>query len=254
MLADIQKLLDEYNKWLRENNNLREINEWVEITTPYVDRHNDHLQIYARRENGHFILTDDGYTLRDLESSGCTLATPKRQELLKMTLNGFGVKENHDELLVTATAENFPIRKHNLIQAMLAVNDLFYLAEPVIKSLFYEDVVTWLDAIDVRYTPNVKFTGVSGYDHRFDFVIPKSRRAPERILRAINRPRRDSAEAFLHAWTDTQQIRHPDSRAYALLNDIAKSVPEDVTEAFSAYDIQPVLWSKRDEAREALVA
>jgi hypothetical protein len=33
-----------------------------------------------------------------------------------------------------------------------------------------------------------------------------AQQAPERILRAINRPRRDSAEAFLHAWTDTQQV------------------------------------------------
>lgn len=254
MLSDVQQLLDRYNAWLKESNNLREVGEWIEITTPYLDRHNDQLQIYAKRENNHFILSDDGYTIRDLESSGCTLTTPKRQELLKMTLSGFGVKQSHDELIVTATRENFPLRKHSLIQAMLAVNDLFYLAEPVVKSLFYEDVVAWLDASDVRYTPKVKFTGVSGYDHLFDFVIPKSRRAPERILRAINRPRRDSAEAFLHAWTDTQQIRPPDSQAYAVLNDTARLVPEDVSEAFTAYNIKPVLWSQREEVRDQLAA
>jgi Domain of unknown function DUF1828/Domain of unknown function DUF1829 len=254
MLEDIQKLLDRYNAWLKESNNLREIGDWIEITTPYLDRHNDQIQIFARRENGHFVLSDDGYIIRDLESSGCTLATPKRQELLKMTLNGFGVRQNRDELLVTATPENFPLRKHNLIQAMLAVNDLFYLAEPIVKSLFYEDVVAWLDASDVRYTPKVKFTGVSGYDHLFDFVIPKSRQAPERILRAINRPRRDSAEAFLHAWTDTQQVRPPDSLAFAVLNDLGQQVPADVPEAFAAYNITPVLWSQRETVKAQLVA
>lgn len=254
MLSDIKELLDRYTAWLNESANLREIGEWVEITTPYIDRHNDQLQIYARRENGHFILSDDGYTIRDLEGSGCTLTTPKRQKLLRMTLNGFGVKQSQDELLVNATRENFPLRKHSLIQAMLAVNDMFYLAEPVVKSLFYEDVVAWLDASDVRYTPKVKFTGVSGYDHLFDFVIPKSRQAPERILRAINRPRRDSAEAFLHAWTDTLQVRPPDSQAYAVLNDIGRPVPEDVSEAFSAYNIRPVLWTQREEVRKQLAA
>ena len=254
MLSDIQELLDRYNAWLKEGSHLREVDDWVEITTPYVDRHNDQLQIYARRENGHFLLSDDGYIIRDLETSGCTLATAKRQELLKMTLNGFGVKQNHDELLVTATPENFPLRKHNLIQAMLAVNDLFYLAEPIVKSLFYEDVVAWLDESDVRYTPKVKFTGVSGYDHLFDFVIPKSKRAPERIMRAINRPRRDIAEAFLHAWTDTQQVRAKDSLAFAVLNDIGRPVPDDVPEAFTAYHIRPVLWTQRDQVREELAA
>ena len=137
---------------------------------------------------------------------------------------------------------------------MLAVNDLFYLAEPIVKSQFYEDVVAWLDASDVRYTPKVKFTGVSGYDHLFDFVIPKSRSAPERILRAINRPRRDSAEAFLHAWSDTQQVRPPDSLAFAILNNMAQPVPSDVPEAFAAYNIRPVLWTRREDVRLELVA
>jgi hypothetical protein len=254
MLSDIQGLLDRYSAWLKESSNLREIGDWVEITTPYLDRHNDQLQIYARPENGHFVLSDDGYTIRDLESSGCALTTPKRQELLKLTLNGFGVKQHVDELQVTATSENFPLRKHNLIQAMLAVNDMFYLAEPVVKSLFYEDVVAWLDLSEIRFTPKVKFTGVSGYDHLFDFVIPKSKRAPERILRAVNRPRRDSAESLLHAWTDTQQVRPPDSLAFAVLNDIGQSVPTDVSEAFTAYNVRPVLWSRCEEVREELAA
>ena len=56
---------------------------------------------------------------------------------------------------------------------MLAVSDLLYLAEPVVKSLFFEDVVMWLDEADVRYTPKIKFTRISGYDHLFDFVISK---------------------------------------------------------------------------------
>ncbi len=254
MLSDIEKLIDRYNQWLRESHFLREVGDWVEITTPYLDRHNDQMQIYARRENGHFVLSDDGYTIRDLETSGCTLTTPKRQELLTMTLNGFGVKRHHDGLEVRATQENFPLRKHNLIQAMLAVNDLFYLAEPVVKSLFYEDVVAWLNENDVRFTPKIKFTGVSGYDHLFDFVIPKSRKAPERILRAINRPRRDSAEAFLHAWSDTQQVRPPDSRAFAILNDVGQQVPSDVSEAFGAYNIKPVMWSQRESVRAELAS
>lgn len=79
-----------------------------------------------------------------------------------MTLNGFGVKLNNGALEVRASPENFALRKHSLIQAMLAVNDLFYLATPMVSSLFYEDVVAWLDQNDIRYTPNVKFAGKTG--------------------------------------------------------------------------------------------
>src|SRR5271165_3981939 len=145
VVTEIEKLLHNYHVWLRDKTTLRQLNrEWVEITTPYLDRHNDSLQIYARAENGGYVLTDDSYIIRDLEASGCSLHTEKRQDLLRMTLNGFGVKLEHDTLEIHATSENFPLRKHSLIQAMLAVNDLFYLAKPVVESLFFEDVIVWL--------------------------------------------------------------------------------------------------------------
>jgi len=228
--------------------------EWVEITTPYIDRHNDALQIYARAENGGYVLTDDRYTIHDLEASGCNLHTEKRQDLLRMTLNGFGVKLENEALEVHATPENFPLRKHSLIQAMLAVNDLFYLAKPVVESLFFEDVVAWLEANEIRYTPKVKFTGTSGYDHLFDFVIPKSRKQPERILQAITRPTRESALSFIYAWGDTRQVRSPESRAYAVLNDTEQPVSGAVAEAFRAYQIQAVPWHDRAQVVPDLAA
>jgi hypothetical protein len=198
-VVEIEQLLHNYRSWLRDKTTLRELNgEWIEITTPYLDRHNDALQIYVRSENGGYVLTDDRYTIHDLEASGCNLHTDKRQDLLKMTLNGFGVRLSEEALEVHATAENFPLKKHSLTQAMLAVNDLFYLTKPVVESLFFEDVVSWLEANEIRYTPEVKFTGVSGYDHLFNFVIPKSRKQPERIVQAINRPTRETGLSFIN--------------------------------------------------------
>jgi len=45
MITDVQALLDKYIAWLKDKNILREVKDWVEITTPYLDRHNDYLQI-----------------------------------------------------------------------------------------------------------------------------------------------------------------------------------------------------------------
>jgi hypothetical protein len=211
MIQDIQKRLDDYVAWLKDKTALRQIDQGVEITTPFLDRHNDYVQIYAKKANGSYILTDDGYTIIDLEQSGCKLDSRKRQDLLRMTVNGFGVQVHDKALEVHAAAGNFALRKHNLVQAILAVNDMFYLAMPMVASLFYEDVVAWLDRHDIRYTPKVKFTGKTGYDHMFDFVIPKSRRQPERILQTVNRPGRETAQAAVLAWFDTREVRPPDA-------------------------------------------
>ena len=254
MIQEIDRLLNDYVAWLKDKTILQQIDNWVEITTPYLDRHNDYVQIYAKKSNGGFILTDDGYTIDDLEQSGCKLESRRRQDLLKMTLNGFGVQLHDKALEVHATPANFALRKHNLVQAVLAVNDMFYLAAPMVANLFYEDVAAWLDLHEIRYTPNVKFTGKTGYDHRFDFVIPKSRQQPERIVKAVNRASRDTAEAVAFSWIDTREVRPPDSRAYAMLNDSEQSVSQPIIDALSNYEVRPVRWSQRESVRLELAA
>lgn len=254
MIEEIKGFLEQYWIWLRDRTILREIEERIEITTPYLDRHNDYLQIYAQRAEGGFLLTDDSYVLEDLELSGCAIDTPKRQELIRMTLNGFGVRQEGKALEVRASDADFALRKHNLVQAMLAVNDLFYLASPVTKSLFLEDVARWLDTSEIRYLPRVKFSGKTGFEHHFDFAIPKSGSHPERILRAINHPSRDTAQSFAFSWVDTKKARAPGSRAYALLNDAEREVSGNVLEAMRAYEVRPVPWSRREDAIAELAA
>ncbi len=254
MVNEMQKLLDEYAKWLKDRTTLKQINEWVEITTPFVDRHNDLIQFYVKKDGEKYLLSDDGYTLNDLEQNGCKLTTPKRKDLLKLILNGFGATEDNGQILLSATQENFAFQKHNMVQALLAINDMFFLSAPTVASLFYEDVVEWLDTRDIRYTPNVQFTGRSGYLHSFDFVIPKSRRQPERILRAIANPDKNAAQMLAFAWFDTKDVRASDAKAYAILDDTERKVPHDVQDALANYEVKPVKWSERDSVEEELVA
>jgi hypothetical protein len=254
MIEDIAKLVDKYAIWVRDKSQLKDLgNDFVELTTPYLDRHNDYLQIYIRKENNLYLLSDGGYTIEDLKASGCILDSRKRQDLLNQTLRGFGVQIDNGILLVKATADNFPLKKHNLLQAILGVNDLFYLSEPHVMSLFIEDVASWLSANDIRYTPKVKFTGKSGYDHSFDFVIPSSKKQPERLIRAVAKPTRDLAEALAFSWIDTKEIRAVNSRFYGFLNDSEMQPQVSIVEALESYEITPVLWSARDMRLEELV-
>ncbi len=254
MIADIQCLLDQYLNWLREQTTMRDVGDHVEITTPYLDRHNDCLQIYTGKIGEGFILTDDGYVLDDLAQAGVDATSGKRRLLLEETLNGFGVREVAGALQVETSADDFGLRKHNLLQAMLAVSDMFYLASPRVESLFHENVTAWLDGSSVRYTRDVKFAGKSGYDHKFDFVIPKSPDRPERMGRSINRPDRNTAQTMAFAWLDTKEVRDPDSIAYAFINDADKPVPLSVDKALRSYGVQTIRWSAREDTVRDLVA
>jgi len=254
--GETENLLEQYFKWLKDKTHLKNINnEWMEITTPHLDRHNDCLQIYLKRDGTNFLLTDDGYIIDDLANSGCDLTTQKRKEILTSILNSFGV--HHDQvthqLMIHASEHDFPLKKHNLIQAMLAVTDLFYLNRPQVKSLFVEDITHWFDATKVRYFPMINLTGKSGFNHIFDFGIPKSQKFPERLIQTITNPSKQAVQEAVFKWLDTKEVR-PESKLITVLNDASKSISSNIIDAFQSYDVQTVLWSEREKSLDFFVA
>ena len=54
------------------------------------------------------------------------------------------------------------------------------------------------------------------------------------------------------SWIDTREARPDNSRAYAFLNDSEHVPSASVIDALKNYDVNPVLWSRRDEVREEL--
>ena len=85
-------------------------------------------------------------------------------------------------------------------------------------------------------------------------MIPKSPQQPERLVRTINRPNRDTAQAVVLSWIDTKEVRIQESHAYALVNDSEREVPSPVMDALRSYDVRPVAWSQRENVREELAA
>ncbi len=251
---ECQQLIDSYLDWLRKGLSVEAVGTACELTTPFLDRHNDHLQVYAVQRNGTIVLSDDGYILSDLRTSGLDLSTQKRLEILKAIVNGFGVRLEANQLVVDASQRTLGQKVHALVQAMLAVNDMFVMAQPRVATFFWEDVRAFLDAHDVRYSPRIKIAGRSGYDHAIDFLIPKSRTRPERFVQAINVATKSTVGSYLFALTDTREARPEKPEAYAFLNDRDHVVGGDVTEALEEYQVKPAPWSRRDEYIDALAA
>ena len=206
---DCYQLVALYTNWLKERVRIKTIGDVCELTTPFVDRHNDYMQIYVKATPSGMLLTDDGYTLRDLEISGLEFNTERRKNELKIILNGFGV------------------------------------------SL---DVERFLSLHEIRFTKDINFIGKSGFNHHFDFVIPPSKAVPERVLRTINNPTKNNVSAIIFSWDDARKVRAENSIAIAMLNDQDKEISPDTVHALKAYDIEPLLWSKRDKYFEKLAA
>jgi DNA polymerase elongation subunit (family B) len=243
-----------YVSWLKSKISVKDFKDYLEITTPFLDRHNDHMQIFVKKVGDKFILTDDGYTINELVMSGVDLTSHKRQDTLNTMLNRYNVKLINDEILTETNSANFPQRKHSLIQAMLAVDDMFLVAQQRIKGFFLEDVESFFASNDIRFISDLQLTGKSGFSHSFDFAIPASKLKPERLIKAVNNPTREKTESIIFAWDDTRETRKKESMMYVFLNDDEKKIRSDIIGALKEYSITPILWSNRQNYKNDLVA
>ena len=91
MTTDAERLVSSYLSWIRHDVEANLLDDVVtELTTPFVDRHNDHLQVYAERKSSDiFLLTDDGYILCDWTES-----TIRAYQLTHILLHELG--HHHD--------------------------------------------------------------------------------------------------------------------------------------------------------------
>ncbi len=116
-------MLNSYYTWLNDQTSTKELDtNWVEVTVPFLDRHNDYIQCYLRFDGQYIHLSDDGDTLADLLLNGYDLSIPTQQETLTVILNGFNIQHDDEVLQTTTTYEEFPVTFHNFIQAILAIN------------------------------------------------------------------------------------------------------------------------------------
>lgn len=253
-VSECETLVKEYLEWLKRGLKISEAEDACEITTPFLDRHNDHLAIYVAKKNGGYILSDGGYTLNDLEMSGVEINTEKRNAVLATTLRGFGIQSVDRKLQIESRREDLARAKHNLLQAMLAVNELFVMGQEHVISFFLEDVDAFLRAHSIHFIPRIKLTGRSGLEHNFDFAISPTERKPERFLRAINTPNRDAVTAYCFAWDDISKERTSEAQAFAVLNDQDRQVSNDLLRALETYQIKPMVWTAREQFVEPLAA
>lgn len=247
LLLDPIKLKEKYISWLEDEITVNKIGEYLEITSPFLDRYNDYLQVYAKfEENNEITLTDDSYIIRNLQMTGIDISSSKRKKLLESFLRKYNVKLMEDALVTKCGIEDFPQKILFLMQAMLNVDDMFMLSQNKVASIFLEDVSTFLDNKDIFYSRDVGFFGKSGFLYSYDYLLQRNKEQPERLCKVINNPNKQNFQSTIFMWNDTKEAREKDSQLIVFLNDEDKVDP-NVLSGFKNYEINTILWSEREK-------
>lgn len=244
----INKLVSDYYDWLKLQTKIIEHGDYHEITTPYLDFFNDSIQVYARIDETSVFLTDDGYTLTNLETAGVQLNSSRMKTIKEICLN-FGIIIEGKVLCVKGSKDKFSNLLHYFIQCILKVDDMNVTATGRNISYFLSDVTDYFNQNDIFYTENPMFLGKSGLSHSYDFAFQRSKTKPERLCRVLNNASKTNMQNTIFSWQDTQPSRKDDSELIIIYNDKNK-IDNGVLEAFQNYDIKVIPWNEIDAHKQ----
>lgn len=224
--ADVVK--NKYFSWLREQYKFNDLQSGaVKIQTPFLDSDFDYIVLYVEQTGKEkFRLTDDGWTLDNLESAGMSFnkRATTRLKIINDIAVDFGVEVdlNSEEIYVFTDYQSLAEAKHRLLLAIMRINDLLFLAKNNVQDVFVDDVQELLDEQAVMYTKNILVPGMAGLTFHYDFAIPGTQ-GNEKLIRTIQTPNNLNGVKILTLDSDLAS-RTRKSKYIGILNDQIKPV------------------------------
>ena len=117
------------------------------VFTPFMFEDGDHLSIVLKRENGTWILSDEGHTYMhltyDLDEKDLQRGT--RQKIITNALSVFTVEDREGELIISIPDDRYGDALYSFVQALLRITDVTYLSRERVRSTFMEDFKAFME-------------------------------------------------------------------------------------------------------------
>lgn len=117
------------------------------VFTPFLFEDGDHLAIVMRKENGRWLLSDEGHTFMHLtyELDERDLQKGTRQKIVSNALNTFQVDDRDGELVLPVPDERYGDALYSFIQALLKISDVTFLSRERVRSTFLDDFRAFIE-------------------------------------------------------------------------------------------------------------
>jgi len=111
------------------------------IFTPFMFEDGDHLAIVLKREQEHWMLSDEGHTYMHLsyDMDEKDLRTGTRQKIITNALSAFSITDRSGELLIPIREGQYGDALYSFVQALLKIADVSFLTRERVKSTFLDD-------------------------------------------------------------------------------------------------------------------
>ncbi len=128
-MENLKDFAKNYLNFLKSNLSVKKIETAHEIVLPFEDHIGDSIvcYVYDKKENGMFLVSDDGYIINNLIDTGMNIGkkSSKRKTIEQICmLSGVSLRDDN-EMTVLSSEEDLPSKVHQLAMTMLQIDSMY---------------------------------------------------------------------------------------------------------------------------------
>lgn len=201
-----------YFDWIKNNHQFYDINNnSIEVQTPYLDNFGDSISLIINKVDNNFIISDQGYTLWNLQSHGIdvTKSNTLRNQIMTSIINfDSATLTDKNEIIKSANDRSLSQSIHEMTQILIRLSDLSFTHSSRVKSIFYQEVMDYFSENNETYNffPSFYITGKSHLKHKVDYLF-FNRSRERKLVKVQNSLNKNSIDSVLISWLDTSSYR-----------------------------------------------
>lgn len=132
-LMDVKQIKLDYFNYITENTKFIESkSNSLEVVTPFIDSFGDGISFVIIQNNHHYTLTDQGFTIWNLQNDGINLMekSSNHYQTLQSYLNYFGFSLVNENIQKDIDENNLPQAIHDMTHLLIHLYGLILVNEP----------------------------------------------------------------------------------------------------------------------------
>lgn len=257
--------MDIAQKWLddlKEKSNFIPLDgKSIRFNTPFVDPFGDEISLLIVSDiDGTYTVTDQGYTLWNLEVRGvnATQKNSTRLKILNSILNSHKVVLTDNNTIEKKANKSVVAQTINdVLECVIKVSDLAFGTRQNTKSMFMQDVIQFIKQNSDSYSYDIGLSvrGKSSLVYDLDFVFHQTLKESKwtKLYTSLNR---NIVEMVMGIWLDTEDFREENSAANKISLNIIVPRLDEKSETFVSslqqHDINVISFSEKNKFKKNL--
>lgn len=260
--TELNAITSQWSNWISKQTKFQRINKnKIQVLTSFTDAFDDGILFnILSNDNGTYHLTDNGYTIWNLETNGINVSNKgsNRHRILISIISPYSFQLDDNKAISknNIRLNELPQAITDFVQVLINVSDIAFMSRSNTASIFTDDVHNFFNdnRKSFNFFTNAITIGKSNQNYRFDYnFIPKKQQF--KLTKMYNTLSKNTMDSIIGIYVDTadyiQDNFGQDSSFNILLNGITAKEKEYIS-GLQEHNINVINFQDKQDVTSSL--